>query len=150
MRRLGNCRLSTKRVPSVDAQSPQRTYIHKKGTQRGRAEPAEDFCPQKGYPAWTHRARKGLLSTKRVSSVDAQSLLRTSLHKKGPQCGRTEPTEDFSPQKRPIPWRNGPHLIFSYPQSILIIWLPEAPQSPILQQKQKSHYLRHICRRFLK
>ena len=145
--------------------------LHKKGTQRGRAEPAEGFSPQKGCSAWTRRAYRGLMSTKRVPSVDAQSPQRTSvhkkgtqrgraepakasLHKKGTQCGRAEPTEDFCPQKGYPAWTRsvcrGPLLNFIYPLSILIIWLPEAPQSPILQQKQKSPDLRHICRRFLK
>lgn len=78
--------------------------LHKKGTQCGRAEPAKDLYPQKGYPAWTRRARRGLLSTKRVPSVDAQSPQRTSVHKKGIQRGRAEPAEDFSPQKGSPVW----------------------------------------------
>ena len=62
--------MSTKRVSSVDAKCLLRAYVHKKGAQCGRAEPAEGFSPQKGYPVWTRRAYRGLLSTKEAHSVE--------------------------------------------------------------------------------
>ena len=103
--------MSTLRVPSVEARCQKVAFVHAEGAQRGSSVPGAtfrvpvgDFCPQAGAFLWTRRenvaacphrrcflwkfgARRRLLSTLRVPSVEARCQQRAFVHKKGPFRG---------------------------------------------------------------
>ena len=112
------CRLSTLRVPSVEVQCweqpsgcPEATFVHRRGhfCERGgkmlppvhtggafcgSLVPEGGFCPRRRCFLWKFGARRWLLSTLRVPSVEVQCQEQPSgcpevtfVHKKGPFRG---------------------------------------------------------------